>query len=122
MALSVFFSVCSRPRRETEETQRSFQLHSCSAKLETTERHNWPQSTELLIQQPEPEKSWQSARLRDHISLVLQWLGFGFGWPLLLGLTCRDQTLGLRSDVPLYLALSNGERRCEAFYFPTPQQ
>jgi hypothetical protein len=32
-------------------------------------------------------------------SILLQWLGFGFGWPEAQN---RDQTLGLRSDFPVF--------------------
>ncbi len=50
------------------------------------------------------------------LSLVLQWLGFGFGWPLLPRLTYRDQTLGLRSVVPQLPALNIGEPEVRSLY------
>lgn len=46
--------------------------------------------------------------------VAVAWVGFG--WPVLLGLLCRDRTLGLRSGVPLVLIaiLDSGGAKLES--------
>ena len=73
-----------------------------------------------MSKHPDGTKSTAEPKL---LIFLLQWLGFGFGWPEAQN---RDQTLGLRSDFLSSPSILPGPR-CEAHYclfrvscFPLP--